>query len=174
LKVGKALLVSPVVGFVMASLLFLLSKLVARDPRLYTAPEGTEPPPFYIRCLLILTCGGVSYFHGSNDGQKGMGLIMLILVGTVPTAYALNHTVSAKEVQTFAAVSQQVAGSLNNYIDPAVTVGDAEAELDNFLSTKKYDPGVLLALQQEVNSIRNEAASYGSLGGVPAEMQANV
>ena len=173
-KVFTALLVSPVVGFVMASLLFLLFKLLARDPRLYTAPEGTEPPPFYIRLLLIGTCGGVSYFHGSNDGQKGMGLIMLILVGTVPTAYALNHTVSAKEVQTFAAVSQQVAGSLNNYIDPAVTVGDAEAELDNFLSTKKYDPGVMLALQQEVNSIRNEATSYGSLGGVPAEMQANV
>src|SRR6202035_4800009 len=72
LKVGKALLVSPLVGFVMAALLFLLFKLVARDPRLYKAPEGTEPPPFYIRLLLIGTCGGVSYFHGSNDGQKGM------------------------------------------------------------------------------------------------------
>ena len=57
---------------------------------MYKAPEGTAPPPFYIRALLILTCGGVSYAHGSNDGQKGMGLIMLILVGTVPTAYALN------------------------------------------------------------------------------------
>jgi PiT family inorganic phosphate transporter len=173
-KVFTALLVSPVVGFVMASLLFLLFKLLARDPRLYKAPEGTEPPPFYIRCLLILTCGGVSYFHGSNDGQKGMGLIMLILVGTVPTAYALNHTVSAREVQTFAAVSTQVAGALNNYIDPSTTVGDSESELQNFLSTKKFDSGVMLALQQEVNDIRNEAVGYGSLGGVPAERQANV
>jgi len=112
LKVGKALLVSPLVGFVMAALLFLLFKLVARDPRLYKAPEGTEPPPFYIRLLLIGTCGGVSYFHGSNDGQKGMGLIMLILVGTVPTAYALNHTVSNKDVQTFAAVSTQAINAL--------------------------------------------------------------
>jgi PiT family inorganic phosphate transporter len=173
-KVFTALLVSPVVGFVLAALLFLLFKLVARDPRLYKAPEGTEPPPFYIRLLLIGTCGGVSYFHGSNDGQKGMGLIMLILVGTVPTAYALNHTVSAKEVQTFAAVSQQVSSALDNYIQPSATVGDAEAELGNFLSTKKYDPAVMPALQQEVNAIRNEATSYGSLGGVPAEMQANV
>src|SRR6202044_2710611 len=144
LKVGKALLVSPVVGFVMASLLFLLSKLVARDPRLYTAPEGTEPPPFYIRCLLILTCGGVSYFHGSNDGQKGMGLIMLILVGTVPTAYALNHTVSAKEVQTFAAVSTQVAGSLGNYASTSISLGDSGAVLQDFISTKKYNPDVML------------------------------
>jgi PiT family inorganic phosphate transporter len=173
-KVFTALLVSPIVGFVMASVLFLLFKLVARDPRLYKAPEGTAPPPFYIRCLLILTCGGVSYFHGSNDGQKGMGLIMLILVGTVPTAYALNHTVSAKEVQTFAAVSTQVAGALSNYISPAATVGNNEDELQHFLDTKKYDPSVMLALQQEVNDIRNEATSYGSLGGVPAAMQANV
>jgi PiT family inorganic phosphate transporter len=173
-KVFTALLVSPVVGFVMAGLLFFLFKLLARDPRLYKAPEGTAPPPFYIRCLLILTCGGVSYFHGSNDGQKGMGLIMLILVGTVPTAYALNHTVSAKDVQTFAAVSTQVSGTLSNYLDPNVVVGDNEAELQNFLSTKKYEPAVMLALQQEVNDIRNEATAYGSLGAVPANMQANV
>jgi PiT family inorganic phosphate transporter len=173
-KVFTALLVSPLVGFVMAALLLLVFKLLARDPRLYKAPEGTAPPPFYIRCLLILTCGGVSYFHGSNDGQKGMGLIMLILVGTVPTAYALNHTVSAKEVQTFAAVSTQTAGALGNYASPTSTIGDAESTLTNFINTTKYDPGVILALQQEVNDIRNEAVGYGSLAGVPAGMQSNV
>src|ERR1039458_6844927 len=86
-KVFKALLISPVVGFGMAALVFLVFKFVARDPRLFEAPKGMAPPPLYIRALLILTCGGVSYAHGSNDGQKGMGLIMLILVGTVPTAY---------------------------------------------------------------------------------------
>jgi PiT family inorganic phosphate transporter len=173
-KVFTALLVSPLVGFAMAGLLFFVFKLLARDPRLYKAPEGTAPPPFYIRCLLILTCGGVSYFHGSNDGQKGMGLIMLILVGTVPTAYALNHTVSRQEVQTFAAVSTQVAGALSNYTDPTATLGDSDSELQNFINTKKYEPAVMLALQQEVTDIRNEATSYGSLGGVPANMQANV
>jgi PiT family inorganic phosphate transporter len=173
-KVFTALLVSPIVGFGMAALLFFLFKLLARDPRLYKAPEGTAPPPFYIRLLLIGTCGGVSYFHGSNDGQKGMGLIMLILVGTVPTAYALNHTVSAKEVQTFAAVSTQTAGALGNYASPTATIGDAEPTLTNFIQTKKYDPAVMLALQQEVTDIRNEAVGYGSLAGVPAGMQANV
>ena len=59
--------------------------------------------------LLILTCTGVSFAHGSNDGQKGMGLIMLILIGTVPTAYALNHAVTAQQSQDFVAVSQQAA-----------------------------------------------------------------
>ena len=57
----------------------------------------------------MLTCTGVSFFHGSNDGQKGMGLIMLILIGTVPTAYALNHAVTYQQTQDFIAVSTQTA-----------------------------------------------------------------
>jgi len=173
-KVFKALLFSPLIGFVLAALVFFLFKLVARDPRLYEAPKGSAPPPFYIRALLILTCGGVSFAHGSNDGQKGMGLIMLILVGTVPTAYALNHAVGTHEVQTFAAVSTQVAGVLNNYVEPGTILQDADAELQNFVSTKKYSPNLMLALQQQVIDIRNEAVSYGSLGNVPPAMQANV
>jgi PiT family inorganic phosphate transporter len=169
-KVFSALFWSPVIGFGAAAILFLLFKLVARDPRLYKAPEGTAPPPFYIRALLILTCGGVSYAHGSNDGQKGMGLIMLILVGTVPTAYALNHAITPKDIQTFVAVSTQAADSVSHYVSPTITVGEAEP----FVSTKTFEPGVTLALQQEITDIRNEVTSYGSLKGVPANQQANV
>src|SRR5271163_1043947 len=94
-NIGKSLLLSPIFGFVMAAGLFMVLKAVVKNKKLYEAPEGTEPPPFWIRGLLILTCTGVSFFHGSNDGQKGMGLIMLILIGTVPTTYALNHAVTA-------------------------------------------------------------------------------
>lgn len=174
IKVFKALLFSPLVGFVMAAAIFLLFKVVARDPRLYKAPEGAAPPPFYIRALLILTCTGVSFFHGSNDGQKGMGLIMLILVGTVPTAYALNHTVDRGSVVTFAAVSQQVSEAVGHYVEPTATVGDSGPELERFVSSHKFQPSTMLALQQMVNDIRNEAVGYGSLGNVPQEMQANV
>jgi len=173
-KVFKALLLSPVIGFALAAALFFLFKLIARDPRLYKAPEGTAPPPFYIRLLLIGTCGGVSFFHGSNDGQKGMGLIMLILVGTVPTAYALNHTVSAAQMQTFSAVSTQMAGTVATYADQNAVVQDPEPELEKFVSKKQFEPAVLPALEQMVIDIRNEATLYGSLGKVPAEMQANV
>jgi PiT family inorganic phosphate transporter len=173
-KVIAALCVSPVVGFVAAGAVFLLFKLVAKDPRLYQAPKGSEPPPFYIRCLMILMCGGVSYAHGSNDGQKGMGLMMLILVGTVPTAYALNHTMGASQVQEFAVVSTQVAGALDHYVQPGTVVQNAAPELEKFVSTKKYDPGVPLALQQMVFEIRNETMHYGSLQDVPQGMQANV
>src|SRR6266853_4407461 len=90
-NVGKSLLISPVVGFICAGLLLLVTKVLVKDKKLYQAPEGSESPPFWIRGLLMLTCTGVSFFHGSNDGQKGTGLIMLILIGTVPTTYALNH-----------------------------------------------------------------------------------
>jgi inorganic phosphate transporter, PiT family len=173
-KVFKALLVSPLVGFGAAALVFLLMKAVLKDPRLYEAPKGAEPPPFYIRALLVLTCTGVSFAHGSNDGQKGMGLIMLILVGTVPTAYALNHTVGVGQVQTFAAVSQQVIGAVQNYVDPTVTVADSGPELEAFVSTHKFSASTMLALQEMVGDIRNEATRYGSLGAVPSSMQANV
>jgi PiT family inorganic phosphate transporter len=173
-KVLKALVISPVVGFVAAALVFLLFKLLARDPRLYMAPKGSAPPPFYIRCLLILTCGGVSYAHGSNDGQKGMGLIMLILVGTVPTAYALNHAMGANQVQSFAAVSTQTAAVLDRYVQPAADPQDAGAELEEFVSTRKYKPGVTVALREMVIDIRDEAVSYGTLASVPQGMHANV
>ena len=173
-KVFKALLVSPVVGFAMAGAIFLVFKLVARDSRLYEAPVGTTPPPFWIRVLLIFTCGGVSYFHGSNDGQKGMGLIMLILVGTVPTAYALNHAMGANQVQTFAAVSTQVAGVLNDYVDPDAKAQDPGPELEQFVSTKKYEPGVTIALREMVIDIRNEVVAYGTLARLPQGMQGNV
>jgi PiT family inorganic phosphate transporter len=92
----KALVISPLTGFIVAGLLLLAAKAVLRNPALFKAPEGDAPPPPWIRALLVLTCTGVSFAHGSNDGQKGMGLIVLILVGIVPTAFALDMHTSAQ------------------------------------------------------------------------------
>jgi phosphate/sulfate permease len=89
-EVGLALLFSPVFGFVVAGLLLLTLKLLIREPRLYKPPEGDDRPPTWIRGVLIATCGGVSFAHGSNDGQKGMGLVLLVLIGFLPFHYALN------------------------------------------------------------------------------------
>jgi inorganic phosphate transporter, PiT family len=88
-KVGLALLFSPVIGFALSGLLLLLLKVVFRSPRLYTPPQGDDHPPAAIRAVLIATCGGVSFAHGSNDGQKGMGLLLLVLIGFFPLHYAL-------------------------------------------------------------------------------------
>ena len=118
IKVLEALLISLLLGFALAALLMLASKRIFKFPSLYEAPKGSAPPPWPIRALMVLTCTGVSYFHGSNDGQKGMGLIMLILIGTVPTAYALNHTISPAEVQSFIAVSEQAGRILDQHVIP--------------------------------------------------------
>ncbi len=108
-EIGYALLLSPLVGFVFSALLLLALKFLVRNPALYDAPKGNQPPPWWIRGILILTCTGVSFAHGSNDGQKGMGLIMLILIGTVPTAYALNRTPAPSHVESFTAASTAAA-----------------------------------------------------------------
>src|ERR1700683_939705 len=102
-KVGWSLLLSPVVGFVCAALLLLVLKALVKNRALYQEPKANAAPPWWIRGVLILTCGGVSFAHGSNDGQKGMGLIMLILIGTVPLAYALKPRLPPSEIEPFVA-----------------------------------------------------------------------
>jgi inorganic phosphate transporter, PiT family len=173
-SVFRSLLISPFVGFICAALLLLLAKKVVKDPRLYKAPEGDAPPPFWIRSLLILTCTGVSFAHGSNDGQKGMGLIMLILIGTVPTAYALNHAVGINQVQDFAAVSESAIQAVNHYIDPNAVVGDTRDEVTTYIRTRQFTPSTMLAMQQLIGDIEHEVILYKALAQVPADQQANV
>ena len=173
-NVFRALLVSPVVGFVFSALLLLLFKALIKDPRLFEAPKGDAPPPFWIRGLLVLTCTGVSFAHGSNDGQKGMGLIMLILIGTVPTAYALNHAVGYSQVQDFVAVSEQAAKVLSAHVDTNAVMDDPRADLTEYLQTKKETPTTVLAERQMMLEIEHEVAYYKTLKGVPPNQQSNV
>jgi inorganic phosphate transporter, PiT family len=172
-NIGWSLLISPIVGFTVALLLLLLAKALIKDEKLYRAPVGAEPPPLYIRALLILTCTGVSFFHGSNDGQKGMGLIMLILIGTVPTAYALNHAVTFQESQDFIAVSQQAANTLDHYVSPNAVIGDAREEVTDFVRTKQLNPNTMLALRTLVNDIGNETSLYKELKNIPNDRVRN-
>jgi len=174
-KVFKVLLISPVVGFGCAALLMLLSKWLIKYPALFEAPKGAEPPPWPIRALLVLTCTGVSYSHGSNDGQKGMGLIMLILIGTVPTAYALNHAVSPRDVQDFIAASEQAGRILDRHVDPTGVLGsDARAEVTDYIRTKEVRPDTVLALRELVEDLNHEVGLYKEFKSVPANQQTNV
>src|SRR5580698_1100586 len=174
-KVFKVLLVSPIFGFVLAAGVFLLSKWTIRYPALYEAPKGNTPPPFLIRALLVLTCTGVSYGHGSNDGQKGMGLIMLILIGTVPTAYALNHAVTGKDVQQFIAASQQAGQILDQHVDKTGVLGaDARTEVTDYIRTKQLQPATVLALRELVEDLNHEVALYKEFKSVPPGQQTNV
>ena len=174
-KVLKWLLISPLLGFACAGLLLYVSKQTIKYPSLYEAPKDNQPPPWPIRALMVLTCTGVSFFHGSNDGQKGMGLIMLILIGTVPTAYALNHAVTVQDMQEFIAASEQAGHILDRHVDKTGILGeDARTEVTDYIRTKQLQPDTILALRELVEDLNHEVALYKVFKSVPAPDQANV
>jgi PiT family inorganic phosphate transporter len=106
-EVGLSLLISPIIGFLLAGLLLVLLRAVVKDERLFQEPPKGEAPPGPVRGLLVLTCTLVSFFHGSNDGQKGMGLMTLILVGILPTMYALKPNDTPEQLHALAAQAHQ-------------------------------------------------------------------
>jgi PiT family inorganic phosphate transporter len=93
-EIGLSLLISPLFGFTMVIILMFLLRTITKDrpsgDDLFKEPKKNAPPPPWIRGILLITCTLVSFFHGQNDGQKGVGLVMLILIGIVPGYFALN------------------------------------------------------------------------------------
>ncbi len=173
LKVGYSLLLSPVVGFVCAALLLWIMKMFIRNRQLYQAPESPQPPPVWIRGLLILTCTGVSFAHGSNDGQKGMGLIMLILVGTMPIAYALNRSLPPDQIPRVAALTEVTEQQLLQ-IQPAASQPPASREvLTQFVRSSNMNANVLPALAATLNDIGAQIRRYGSMENIPAQSVTN-
>jgi inorganic phosphate transporter, PiT family len=172
-KVGYSLLLSPLVGFGCAALLLLALRAFVKNRALYEEPKGHKPPPFWIRALLVLTCTGVSFAHGSNDGQKGMGLIMLILVGTVPMAYALNRAMPIDNVTQFVAVAHVTQESLLKG-KPAMPVAQAREALSTYVRTKALATDTLPAIGALTASVGDQVKSHGSLAKVPMEQVSNV
>jgi inorganic phosphate transporter, PiT family len=172
-KIGETLLVSPLIGFSAAWLLLTILKSTVKIPALYKEPEGNKPPPLWIRGLLILTCTGVSFFHGGNDGQKGMGLIMLILIGTVPTAYALNRTMHEDQVNVFMAASAQAQNSLSHYATGAAPADPHAAALD-LVRTRSIDGNGVTALSTLASRVSEQVGQYHSMDKVPAGSMINM
>lgn len=85
------LLLSPLVGFVFAWGLVVLLKKIVKYKKFYRAPHAKKAPPFWIRFIIILSSTHLSFSHGQNDGQKGVGIIMIILIAIVPAHFAINH-----------------------------------------------------------------------------------
>jgi len=172
-KVGYSLLLSPMIGFLLAAVLLLVLRALVKNQALYREPKGNTPPPWWIRGILILTCTGVSFAHGSNDGQKGMGLIMLILVGTVPMAYALNRAMPVDQMTPFVAMAQATELSLGKASTvPAAT--DPRKALSDYVRTHEIKPDVVPSLAAVTASIGQQVKEHGTLAHVPAEAVANV
>ncbi|AYO53402.1 inorganic phosphate transporter [Acinetobacter wuhouensis] len=167
LKVGKALLFSPLIGFAFAAVVFLLvKKIFKKQVELFQPPEGNKPPPPLIRAILIFTCTGVSFAHGSNDGQKGMGLIMLILIGLVPLAYSLNKNLDQQHLQSFSQLSTQTATAI--YAQHAdIPDEKARVTITKFIQTKEINSEVVPALASLTDHLGERVAKYGDLKDIP-------
>jgi PiT family inorganic phosphate transporter len=175
-KVFEALLFSPLVGFLGSAGLLLTMKMFVKSRALYEAPDTSKPPPPWIRGLLILTCTGVSYGHGSNDGQKGMGLIMLILIGSLPTAYALNHAMPASHTPAFVAAAQKAETVFQAHASAATpNAADARTIATAAIRDKKFGtPELYGALASLSTDIAQRVQSSGGVATVPAAVTTNV
>ena len=174
-SIGKALLLSPLFGFALAAiLLFALKSVLQRAAAaLFAEPVGNQPPPWWIRGILILTCTLVSFFHGSNDGQKGMGLIMLILIGTVPTAYALNRAMPDSQIEKFVANSEAASKVIEARAAGYSVLGNPRPAVTNYVAQRQINEGTFPSLALLVRDIANQVTQYGSLAKFPAEAVGN-
>ena len=171
--IGKALLFSPVVGFVLSAVLLLVMKVLIRQPELYKAPESDKPPAWWIRGLLIFTCTSVSFAHGSNDGQKGMGLIMLILIGTVPTAFALNRALPDSQIVQFSEASAAAAKVIAQKASGYDVLGNPRPAVTEYVAHHHINEGTFPSLAVLVREINKQVTQYGSLRKIPAEAVGN-
>jgi len=173
---ATALLVSPVIGFTFSALLLLAMKFLIRRPELYAEPTKDAPPTPWVRALLILTCTGVSFAHGSNDGQKGMGLIMLILIGVVPGIYALDLGMNSKDYQAIVTQSAP-AGAIFHKLagtDP-VSSQAASDDLNAFLKgSGKVSAEIFAALEEKNAEIDAILGGKTKMADVPKEKRSEL
>ena len=172
-EIGYALLASPLFGFALAAILLLVLKVVVTNPALYAEPMGDQPPPWWIRGILILTCTLVSFFHGSNDGQKGMGLIMLILIGTVPTAYALNRAMPAAQMAQFQTSSMAASDVIAAKAAGYSVLGNPRPAVTAYVAQHKINEGTYPSLAILVRDIYSQVDQYGSIARMPVEAVGN-
>jgi inorganic phosphate transporter, PiT family len=173
-EVGYALLLSPLFGFLLAGVLLLVLRYIVRIPALYAEPKGNQPPPLWIRGILVLTCTLVSFFHGSNDGQKGMGLIMLILIGTVPTAYALNRAMPDSQIERFLTNSEAASAVIAKKAAGYNVLGNPRPAVTAYVAKHTLEDGTYPSLAVLVQGIAKEVGQYGSIAKVPVESVGNV
>ena len=169
IEVLKQLFFSPLIGFAGAAVLLLIAKPLLRDKKLWSEPESGKPPPWGIRSLLIFTCTAVSFAHGGNDGQKGMGLIMLILIGAAPTAFSVNRTMNDAAMPGFLRTSAAAEQVLARHGGSAPSLDAARETLKTALRQHKVDaPEVAAALAVTGAAIDQRIKQYGNVSRTPA------
>lgn len=155
-KTGMSLIVSPFLGFTLTVVLMFILKRFVKNKTIFKEPHKRKPPPLWIRLILILTCTLVSFFHGSNDGQKGVGLIMLILIGIVPVYFALDHTKDPSGINRSLIQVEQVINKV---------------ELDNLSASDVKNVGLI---QHEIADLKGVFASATNMQDLPDDQKFRV
>jgi len=128
---GLALLISPLAGFTVAILMMFIFKRLVKNEVIYKEPIPGKTPPIWIRMLLWTTCGLVSFFHGQNDGQKGVGLVMMILIAILPASFSLDADINLQSTNANVMV-------INKIISTTDTTQFGKEEFKNYNTIKKH------------------------------------
>lgn len=174
INTGKAidimlsLLISPTVGFLVAGGMLLVLRRYASNTRLHFTPEerknfdGKKRPPFWTRFTLIASAMGVSFAHGSNDGQKGIGLLMLVLIGLAPTQFVLDLTNTPYQIERTRAAAAQMgefyqrhAALLSEHVKPPRKAGIVLPEA--FACEAETTLPAIALLQQRLDGLKGYA-----------------
>lgn len=113
IEIGQALLLSPLFGFALAIILMYILKKSVKNKEIFKEPKKKSPPPLWIRAILITTCTLVSFFHGRNDGQKGIGLVMVILIAFLPGYFAVNTNLDLGQVKSSLTTVQTISSKID-------------------------------------------------------------
>ena len=131
--VGVALLVSPLLGFGLSFVLYRVVARLSQDQRLHDLQPG-QVPPLWLRAILTVTCAGVSFTHGSNDGQKTIGLFMLILMSLAPAVFAVDARLGSPEVARAAEAAKHLDAYLRQRAGADAAAVEAAARVSGTLS----------------------------------------
>jgi PiT family inorganic phosphate transporter len=169
-----ALLISPILGFVLSFVLFRIVSALIHDEHLYQPPKDDNPPVWWMRALLILTCTGVSFSHGTNDGQKSIGLIMLTIIGLLPASFAINQAISNDQLHHLSQAMPQVVDLIGKWGDDQKQLGvEAGKKLqDIFGKAKSIDdipPDQRSATRNDLNRVTTELHLIGENGSASAD-----
>lgn len=178
-KAGQVLLtliVSPFVGFVAGAILLRVGRRLFRRADLHEPAPPDRRPPAGVRALLVAACTGVSFAHGSNDGQKGIGLIMLILIGVLPAGFAVNLHAGPEAVTAAVAAIARLDGVLTrelpdeaNHVEVGATAGEANADWAHIRLTQAAFSGPVADLRRELDTLKQRLSGYGDLRNVPQD-----
>lgn len=130
-ETGWALLISPLAGFVAAIIVMFIFKRFVKNDLFYKEPIPGRKPPIWIRMLLWATCGLVSFFHGQNDGQKGVGLVMMILIAIMPAYFSLDQSINLQSISANVSVIEKIISTTD-------TAQFGKDEFKNFYDVKKH------------------------------------